>query len=181
MLANPRLCFSLASLEVCRYRLQYPRNGWSQCTNSGFFQISEPFFQTLYLLIKKQNERRNQNMSATCYFFSLQVTKIYQRQGLPSDTIHVKLSGSAGQSLGAFVCSGITLELEGDSNDYVGKGLSGGKIVVYPPRKSTFKAEENIVIGNVALYGATSGECYINGMAAEVGLRFLKFLMETRI
>lgn len=100
-----------------------------------------------------------------------QVTKIYEREGLPADTIHVKLSGSAGQSLGAFLCAGITLELEGDSNDYVGKGLSGGKVIVYPPRKSTFKAEENIVIGNVALYGATSGEAYINGMAAEVRLR----------
>ncbi|XP_077251284.1 glutamate synthase 1 [NADH], chloroplastic-like isoform X2 [Tasmannia lanceolata] len=98
---------------------------------------------------------------------SHEVTKRFHMNGLPTDTIHVRLSGSAGQSLGAFLCPGITLELEGDSNDYVGKGLSGGKIVVYPPRKSQFDPKENIVIGNVALYGATSGEAYFNGMAAE--------------
>ncbi|CAH9110211.1 unnamed protein product [Cuscuta europaea] len=98
---------------------------------------------------------------------SHEVTKRYHMSGLPTDTIHIKLSGSAGQSLGAFLCPGITLELEGDSNDYVGKGLSGGKIVVYPPKESTFDPKENIVIGNVALYGATNGEAYFNGMAAE--------------
>ncbi|XP_020540735.1 glutamate synthase [NADH], amyloplastic isoform X2 [Jatropha curcas] len=98
---------------------------------------------------------------------SHEVTKRYHLAGLPSDTIHVKLTGSAGQSLGAFVCPGITLELEGDGNDYVGKGLSGGKIVVYPPKGSLFDPKENIVVGNVALYGATSGEAYFNGMAAE--------------
>lgn len=98
---------------------------------------------------------------------SHEVTKHYHMAGLPSDTIHIKFSGSAGQSLGAFLCPGITLELEGDSNDYVGKGLSGGKIVVYPPKESKFDPKENIVIGNVALYGATSGEAYFNGMAAE--------------
>lgn len=98
---------------------------------------------------------------------SHEVTKRYHLPGLPTDTIHIKLNGSAGQSIGAFLCPGILLELEGDSNDYVGKGLSGGKIVVYPPRGSGFDPKENIVIGNVALYGATSGEAYFNGMAAE--------------
>ncbi|KAG0576679.1 hypothetical protein KC19_5G099100 [Ceratodon purpureus] len=98
---------------------------------------------------------------------SHEVTKRYHRAGLPTDTIHVKLDGSAGQSLGAFLCKGITLELEGDSNDYVGKGLCGGKIIVYPHKDRTFDPKENIVIGNVALYGATSGEAYFNGMAAE--------------
>lgn len=98
---------------------------------------------------------------------SHEVTKRYKLAGLPTDTIYVKLNGSAGQSVGAFMCKGITIELEGDSNDYVGKGLCGGKIVVYPPRCSTFDPKENIVIGNVALYGATSGEAYFNGMAAE--------------
>lgn len=98
---------------------------------------------------------------------SHEVTKRYHLQGLPTDSIHIKFNGSAGQSLGAFLCPGITLELEGDSNDYVGKGLSGGKIVVYPPSTSGFDPKENIVIGNVALYGATSGEAYFNGMAAE--------------
>ncbi|HEY9694147.1 MAG TPA: glutamate synthase large subunit [Oculatellaceae cyanobacterium] len=87
--------------------------------------------------------------------------------GLPEDTVHLHFQGSAGQSFGAFVPKGVTLELEGDANDYVGKGLSGGKIIIYPPVASTFVAEENIIAGNVALYGATSGEVYIRGMAGE--------------
>ncbi|KAH9622260.1 hypothetical protein KSS87_014363 [Heliosperma pusillum] len=109
---------------------------------------------------------RNTNR-AVGTMLSHEVTKRYHLPGLPMDTIHIKLYGSAGQSLGAFLCPGITLELEGDSNDYVGKGLSGGKIVVYPPKSSGFDPKENIVIGNVALYGATTGEAYFNGMAAE--------------
>ncbi len=95
------------------------------------------------------------------------VAKKYGQAGLPDDTIRIKLSGSAGQSLGAFLAHGVTIELEGDANDYVGKGLSGGRIVVYPPRESQFKAEENIIVGNVCLYGATSGEAYYSGRAAE--------------
>ncbi|KAG8069239.1 hypothetical protein GUJ93_ZPchr0005g14739 [Zizania palustris] len=109
---------------------------------------------------------RNTNR-AVGTMLSHEVTKRYRINGLPSDTIHIKLNGSAGQSFGAFLCPGITLELEGDSNDYVGKGLSGGKIVVYPPRNSLFNPQDNIVIGNVALYGATKGEAFFNGMAAE--------------
>jgi glutamate synthase (ferredoxin) len=87
--------------------------------------------------------------------------------GLPEGTVHIKLKGSAGQSLGAFVPKGVTIELEGDANDYVGKGLSGGRIVVYPDAKATFPAHENILLGNVALYGATSGEAYFRGVAGE--------------
>ncbi len=87
--------------------------------------------------------------------------------GLPDGTIHCKFTGSAGQSFGAFAAHGVTLELEGDANDYVGKGLSGGRLIVYPPRGSTFLPEQNILIGNVALYGATSGEAFFNGMAGE--------------
>jgi glutamate synthase (ferredoxin) len=86
---------------------------------------------------------------------------------LPEDTIHLKFTGSAGQSLGAFMPRGMTIELEGDANDYFGKGLSGGKIIIYPPKDATFVAEENIIIGNVALYGATSGEVFVRGMAGE--------------
>ena len=95
------------------------------------------------------------------------VMKKWGERGLPIDTIHIKFSGSAGQSLGAFLARGITLELEGDSNDYVGKGLSGGRIIVYPPRNSSFIAEDNVLIGNVALYGATSGRAFFRGRAAE--------------
>jgi glutamate synthase (ferredoxin) len=87
--------------------------------------------------------------------------------GLPDDTVHLHFQGSAGQSFGAFCPKGMTLELEGDANDYLGKGLSGGRIIVYPPEGSTFVPEENIITGNVAFYGATKGEAYISGMAGE--------------
>jgi glutamate synthase (ferredoxin) len=96
-----------------------------------------------------------------------QVTRRFGGEGLPDDTISLKFTGSAGQSFGAFLPRGITLTLEGDSNDYIAKGLSGGKIIVYPPKAARFVAEENIVIGNVALYGATSGEAYFRGVAGE--------------
>ena len=96
-----------------------------------------------------------------------ELTRKYGAAGLPDDTIRIKFHGSAGQSLGAFVPRGITLTLEGDANDYVGKGLSGGKIIIYPPKVSTFVAEDNIIIGNVALYGATGGRAFFRGRAGE--------------
>ena len=96
-----------------------------------------------------------------------EVTCRYGAVGLPDDTIRLHFKGSAGQSFGAFVPHGITLVLEGDANDYVGKGLSGGRIIVYPPAGSTFKAMDNVIIGNVAFYGATGGEAFIRGMAGE--------------
>ena len=96
-----------------------------------------------------------------------EITRKCGAQGLPEDTIRLHFRGSAGQSFGAFIPRGMSLSLEGDGNDYVGKGLSGGKIAVFPPRESTFAAEHNIIVGNVALYGATSGEAYIRGVAGE--------------
>jgi len=96
-----------------------------------------------------------------------ELTRKWGPQGLPDDTIQIKFNGSAGQSFGAFMPRGMTLMLEGDANDYFGKGLSGGKIIIFPPIGSTFVPEQNIIIGNVAFYGATSGEAYIRGMAGE--------------
>jgi len=96
-----------------------------------------------------------------------QIARKYGSAGLPDGTIHYKFQGSAGQSFGAFVPSGVTLELEGDANDYLGKGLSGGRIITYPPKTSSFLPEESIVVGNVVLYGATSGEVFLNGIAGE--------------
>jgi len=98
---------------------------------------------------------------------SYQISKRYGEKGLPQDTIHVNIRGSAGQSFGAYLAPGVTLELEGDANDYVGKGLSGGRLIIYPPRNAVYKAEENIIIGNVCLYGATMGTCFFRGVAAE--------------
>jgi glutamate synthase (NADPH/NADH) large chain len=98
---------------------------------------------------------------------SNELAKRWKEDMLPDDTINIKLHGTAGQSLGAWLAKGITLTIEGDANDYVGKGLSGGKIIIYPPKESTFKAEENVIAGNVILYGATGGEAYIRGIVAE--------------
>jgi glutamate synthase (NADPH/NADH) large chain len=98
---------------------------------------------------------------------SHRISKNWGPDGLPDRTVHIKATGSAGQSLGAWLAHGVTIELEGDANDYVGKGLSGGRIVVYPPKSATFAPEENIIIGNVALYGAIHGEAYFRGQAAE--------------
>ena len=96
-----------------------------------------------------------------------EITRRYNEEGLEEDTIWIKCTGAAGQSFGAFIPSGLTLEVEGDGNDYIGKGLSGGKIVVYPPKNSKIAAEENIIVGNVALYGATSGKAFFNGVVGE--------------
>ena len=98
--------------------------------------------------------------------FGSEITKKYG-ESLSDDTFKIVCNGSGGQSFGAFIPNGLTLELRGDSNDYFGKGLSGGKLIVYPPKGSRFKAEENIIVGNVALYGATSGKAFINGVAGE--------------
>lgn len=99
--------------------------------------------------------------------FGAEITKKYGDDKLDDDTFVIKCHGSGGQSFGAFIPKGLTLELVGDSNDYLGKGLSGGKIIVYPPKEVKFKAEDNIIIGNVAFYGATSGKAFINGVAGE--------------
>jgi glutamate synthase domain-containing protein 2/glutamate synthase domain-containing protein 1/glutamate synthase domain-containing protein 3 len=116
--------------------------------------------------VKTTLKIRNTNRVAGTMVGS-EVTRRFGPEGLPEDTIHFHFQGSAGQSFGAFVPRGMTLELEGDGNDYFGKGLSGGKVIVYPPRTSTFLAEENVIIGNVAFYGATGGEAYIRGLAGE--------------
>jgi glutamate synthase (ferredoxin) len=96
-----------------------------------------------------------------------EITRKHGPAGLPEDTVLLKFTGSAGQSFGAFIPRGMTLELEGDANDYFGKGMSGGKLIVYPSKSSSFVPEENIIIGNVALYGATAGEIFVRGMAGE--------------
>jgi glutamate synthase domain-containing protein 2/glutamate synthase domain-containing protein 1/glutamate synthase domain-containing protein 3 len=106
----------------------------------------------------------NRSVGAT---LAAEVSKRHGSKGLPADTIKCKFTGTAGQSFGAFLAPGITFELEGDANDYFGKGLSGGKLIIYPPRSSTFRPQNNIITGNVNLFGATGGEVYINGMAGE--------------
>jgi glutamate synthase (NADPH) large chain len=98
---------------------------------------------------------------------SNEISKIYLGPGLPKDTIQVKFNGTAGQSFGAFTTGGVTFELEGDANDYFGKGLSGAQLILYPPATSNFNPARNMIVGNVAFFGATSGEAYIRGLAGE--------------
>jgi len=115
-----------------------------------------------------REEIRIRNINRTVgTILSAEMTRKYGEEGLPDDTIHFKATGSGGQSFGAFVNSGITFELEGDANDYFGKGLCGGKLILYPPEASTFEANNNVILGNVSFYGATSGEAYIYGLAGE--------------
>ncbi|MFN0074740.1 MAG: glutamate synthase large subunit, partial [Chloroflexota bacterium] len=146
------------------------------CTKQQDHGLSEALDQELIRLAEPALERkepvciklpiRNVNRTVGTLLGS-SVTRKYGGQGLPDGTIDIHLRGSAGQSFGAFVPSGITLRLEGDANDYFGKGLSGGRLVVFPDRKSTFAAEESVIAGNVALYGATGGEAYIRGTVGE--------------
>ena len=103
----------------------------------------------------------------TCTILSNELAKAHGAELLPEDTVKIKFNGSAGQSLGAFLAKGVSIELEGDANDYVGKGLSGGNLTIYPPKESSFKPEENILVGNVCLYGATRGKAFFRGCAAE--------------
>jgi len=135
-------------LQACRPMLEEMKTGGS--------------IQPIDLESKIENVHR-----CTGTTLSHEITKMFGSAGLPDDTLHVYLNGHAGQSFGAWVCPGVTLELEGDANDYVAKGLSGGRIIVYPHKDSGFLSHDNIIIGNVALYGATSGEAYFSGVAAE--------------
>jgi len=128
-------------------------------------EVAKPAFEQ-QKSISAEFELKNINRSVGA-MLSHEISKKYKAKGLPEDTLHYKFEGSAGQSFGAFLAQGITFEVSGESNDYFGKGMSGGKLIIYPPKDSSFKADKNILIGNVAFYGATSGEAYINGMAGE--------------
>jgi glutamate synthase (ferredoxin) len=152
--------------EVGRY-CQIPQNHGLEnaLDNQVLLDLAEPALERKEK-VKATLPIRNTNRVVGTILGS-EVTRRFGPQGLPEDTIHFHFQGSAGQSFGAFVPPGMTLELEGDANDYFGKGLSGGKIIAYPPAGSTFAAEENIIIGNVAFYGATNGEAYIRGMTGE--------------
>ncbi len=141
------------------------------------FQLEKTLDETVLIkelmpaLKKKQKKSieldvTNVNSRAFGTMFGAEITRLYD-DGLPEDTYTIRCNGNGGQSFGAFIPKGLTIELVGDSNDYFGKGISGGKLIVYPPKSSGFRYDENIIIGNVALYGATSGEAYINGVAGE--------------
>src|SRR6266853_711198 len=150
---------------VARRRVRAQDHGLDVALDNDLIASSRPALETLAPVEIKLPVRNIHRSVGT--MLSGEIARRYGSAGLPDDTIRVQLDGSAGQSLGAFLAKGVTLTLEGEANDYVGKGLSGGRLVVYPPRRSTFAPEKNILIGNVALYGATSGEAFFNGVAGE--------------
>jgi glutamate synthase domain-containing protein 3 len=151
--------------RVARRRVQAQDHGLEQALDHKILEQVHEALETLSP-IEVNLPIRNVHRSVGT-MLSGEIARRYGSAGLPDDTIRIQLTGSAGQSLGAFLATGVTLTLEGEANDYVGKGLSGGRIVVYPPRASGFAPEENILIGNVALYGATSGEAFFDGVAGE--------------
>src|SRR5450755_3545991 len=151
--------------RVARRRVQDQDHGLEQALDHKILGQVHSTLETLSPIEVKLPVRNIHRSVGT--MLSGEIARRYGSAGLPDETVHIQLSGSAGQSLGAFLAKGVTLTLEGDANDYVGKGLSGGRVIVYPPRGSTFAPEANIIVGNVVLYGATSGEAFFNGMAGE--------------
>jgi glutamate synthase domain-containing protein 3 len=150
---------------VARRKTQAQDHGLAQALDNDLIAASSAALEHRQPVVLSRPIRNVHRAVGT--MLGSEVTRRWGGAGLPDDTITVRFTGSAGQSFGAFVPRGITLELEGDANDYVGKGLSGGRIVLAPPRRATFAAEENVIAGNVALYGATSGEAFFRGIAGE--------------
>ncbi|HAF38814.1 MAG TPA: glutamate synthase subunit alpha, partial [Gammaproteobacteria bacterium] len=147
------------------YCTQSQDHGLDAALDNTLIALAQPALETG---AKVQIEHEILNINRVVgTMLSHEVAKATLGNMLPDDTISIRLHGSAGQSVGAFLAKGITIEIEGDANDFVGKGLSGGKLVIYPPKEATFAAEDNILLGNVVLYGATSGEAYFRGIAAE--------------
>jgi glutamate synthase domain-containing protein 2/glutamate synthase domain-containing protein 1/glutamate synthase domain-containing protein 3 len=140
-------------------------HGLTTALDNELIKLAQPAIKNAKA-IKEEIKLRNINRTVGT-MLSAEMTHKYGEEGLSDDTIHFKATGSGGQSFGAFVNSGITFEVEGDANDYFGKGLCGGKLILYPPSDATFEANENVILGNVSFYGATSGESYIYGLAGE--------------
>ena len=162
---SPLLHVPQVSANVATHCVQKQDHGLDDILDNRLVELCRPAIErgekvSLELPIRNINRTAGTVLSS-------RVAKKYGVNGLPEDTINIKFRGSAGQSFGAFLSRGITLTLEGESNDYLGKGLSGGKIIVVPPKEATFNPEETILIGNTSLYGATSGESYFYGTAGE--------------
>ncbi|KOR30643.1 glutamate synthase, partial [Achromatium sp. WMS2] len=155
-----------AAPEVALYNCETQDHGLDQALDHNLIQQAQPALQNkTKVQINTQIRNYNRTFGA---MLSGQVARIYGHAGLPDDTIHIHATGTAGQSFGAWVAHGVTIELAGDANDYVGKGLSGGRLIIYPPADSGLKrAEDNIIVGNTVLYGAISGECFFRGVAGE--------------
>jgi glutamate synthase (NADPH/NADH) large chain/glutamate synthase (ferredoxin) len=162
---SPLLMMPEVGPEVPRYCVQAQDHGLENILDNTLVELCRPAIEKGER-VKLELPIRNVNRT-TGTMLSSKIAKKYGLEGLPEDTISIKFNGSAGQSFGAFLARGITLILEGESNDYLGKGLSGGKIIVYPPKDALYEPEETILIGNTSLYGATQGEAYFYGRAGE--------------
>src|SRR4051812_48503927 len=162
---SPILYKEPASEYVGLYKQEEQDHGLFNVLDWKLLEAAKPALESLQKVKASFNIKNTDRTSGT--ILSNEITKIYKAEGLPEDTIHFKFKGTAGQSFAAFNTKGVTLELEGDANDYCGKGLSGARLVIYPPKQASYIPEENIIIGNVAFYGATSGEAYIRGKAGE--------------
>ncbi len=162
---TPLLTAPDVSVDVPRYCVQKQDHGLADILDNKLVELCKAAIE-VGEKVKVELPIRNINRT-TGTVLSSKIAKKYGPEGLPEDTISIKFSGSAGQSFGAFLAKGITLTLEGESNDYIGKGLSGGKIIVFPPKNILYSPEETILIGNTSLYGATQGEAYFYGMAGE--------------
>jgi len=162
---TPILYREPAGPEVGLYKQEEQDHGISEVLDWQLLKAAQPALEKKTRVFQQFGVRNTDRTIGT--ILSNEISKRYKSEGLPEDTIHFKFLGSAGQSFGAFNTRGVTLELEGEANDYFGKGLSGAKLILYPSAEAGFKAEENIIAGNVAFYGATSGEAYIRGKAGE--------------
>jgi len=162
---SPLLVKEPMSLDTALFKQEEQDHGIANVLDRKLIELAQPALKNATPVIgefKITNQDR-----AVGTMLSNEISKIYLGPGLPEDTIHLKFYGTAGQSFGAFVTGGVTFELEGDANDYFGKGLSGGKLILYPSPKATFNSSKNSIAGNVAFFGATSGEAFIGGMAGE--------------
>jgi glutamate synthase (NADPH) large chain len=162
---SPILYKEPASLYTGLYNSEEQDHGIAEILDWKLLESAKTALENQEAIKASFNIRNIDRTTGT--LLSNEISKKYKGDGLPDDTIHFKFTGTAGQSFGAFNAKGITLELEGDANDYFGKGLSGARLVVYPPKQSIFVPEENIIIGNTSFYGATSGNAYIRGKAGE--------------
>lgn len=162
---TPLLFKEPMSLDTALFKQEEQDHGIEHVLDRKLIQLAQP---ALIKATRVQGEFVITNQDrAVGAMLSNEISKIYLGTGLPENTIRIKFKGTAGQSFGAFTTGGVTFELEGDANDYFGKGLSGGKLVLYPPAEATFNPAKNSIAGNVAFFGATSGEAYIKGMAGE--------------
>jgi glutamate synthase (NADPH) large chain len=147
------------------YKMEEQDHGLQNVLDWKLLDAAKPAIEKLERVVVSFPVKNTDRTIGT--ILSNEITKKYKAEGLPDDTIHFNFTGTAGQSFGAFNTKGVTLELEGDANDYFGKGLSGARLIIYPPKEASYVPEENIIIGNVAFYGATSGESFIRGKAGE--------------